>query len=73
MTECGLTNLATCLPEKFFEYLSGMLTAPVQPLLNLARDLLSQPVNLTLFQPLWSLIVYLISVFYGLFFFICRL
>jgi len=68
MTECGLTNLATCLPEKFFEYLSGMLTAPVQPLLNLARDLLSQPVNLTLFQPLWSLIVYLISVFYGLFF-----
>lgn len=68
MADCGLTNLATCLPEKFFEYLSGMLTAPVQPLLTLIQELLTEPVNVSLFYSFWSAIMYIISLFYGFFF-----
>ncbi len=68
MTECGLTNLATCLPEKFFEYLVSLLNAPVQPLLNLVQSLLTEPVNINIFHAFWAIIVYIISLFYGLFF-----
>ena len=68
MTECGLTNLATCLPEKFFEFLLNLLNAPVQPLLNAINSLLTEPVNINTFQAFWAIIVYIISFFYGLFF-----
>jgi len=68
MTECGLTNLATCLPEKFFEFLLNLLNAPVQPLLNAINSLLTEPVNINTFQAFWAIIVYIISLFYGLFF-----
>jgi len=68
MSSCGLTNLATCLPQKFFEFISGLVTAPVQPLLTLTQKLLTEPVNINLFLHLWAVIVYIISLFYGLFF-----
>ncbi len=68
MSECGLTNLATCLPEKLFEYFAQMLNAPIQPLLNMINHLLTQPVNINMFHSFWAIIVYIISMFYGLFF-----
>ncbi|MFA6461976.1 MAG: hypothetical protein WCV90_06960 [Candidatus Woesearchaeota archaeon] len=68
MTECGLTNLAICLPEKFFGYISSILTAPVQPFLDVIHYLLTEPVNINLFHSLWAVIIYVISLFYGLFF-----
>jgi len=68
MSECGLTNLATCLPEYFFEYIVTLLNAPVEPLLTLIKALLTEPVNINLFQSFWALIIYIISLFYGLFF-----
>ncbi len=66
--ECGLTNLATCLPEKMFEYLAQMLNAPIQPLLDMINYLLTQPVNINVFYSFWAIIVYILSMFYGLFF-----
>ncbi len=66
--ECGLTNLAVCLPEKFFEFLAQLLNAPIQPLLNMVNHLLTQPVNINMFHSFWAIIVYIISMFYGLFF-----
>ncbi|MBI1935253.1 hypothetical protein HYS31_02330 [Candidatus Woesearchaeota archaeon] len=26
--KCGLANLATCIPQKFFEFLQGLINAP---------------------------------------------
>ena len=68
LVECGLTNLATCLPEKFFEFIISLLNATIQPLLKLVQTLLTEPANVNTFQPLWAVIVYVISMFYGLFF-----
>ncbi len=68
LVECGLTNLATCLPEKFFEFIISLLNVTIQPLLKLVQTLLTEPANVNTFQPLWAVIVYVISMFYGLFF-----
>jgi hypothetical protein len=68
MTECGLLNLATCLPAKFVEYFQQLLNAPLQPLLYLVEDLLVEPVEISLILPVWAIIIYIISMFYGLFF-----
>lgn len=68
MAECSLTNLAACLPEKLAEYLLKIINAPLQPFLDLTKALLTEPVNVQLFHPLWAIMVYIISLFYGLFF-----
>jgi len=66
--DCGLTNLAACLPEAFFQYIFMTFNAPVAPLLNLIKGLLTEPVNVSIFYGLWAIIIYVISLFYGLFF-----
>ncbi len=67
MTECGLSNLATCIPEKLFEYILTIVNAPFQPLLDAINSLMTQPVNIHIFESLWVIIIYIISMFYGLF------
>ena len=64
--ECGLLNLATCIPQKLFDFMLGLFNAPIQPLLNLTKSLLTEPVNLAPFGSLWAIIMYIISLFYGL-------
>lgn len=44
------------------------LNSPIAPLLNLIKELLNLQVNLNLFIDVWQIIVYLISLFYGLIF-----
>lgn len=66
--KCGITNLASCLPAKFFQFVERIINAPVEPLLNLVKSLLSEPVNIQLFQGLWAVMLYIISMFYGLLF-----
>ena len=68
MTECGLTNLAVCLPEKFMAYIVNLLNSPVQPFLDMIHNLLTEPVNINLFHGLWGVMVFVLSMFYGLFF-----
>ena len=58
---CGLTNLASCIPEKIYEYTLSIINAPLQPFLTLTKNLLSEPINLESFIPLWAIIVYIIS------------
>ena len=31
---CGLTNLASCIPEKIYDFIINILNAPLQPLLQ---------------------------------------
>ena len=64
--DCGITNLASCISESFFNFLLGVLNAPIQPLLDLVYNLLTQPVNIDLFSGIWSIIVYILSMFYGI-------
>jgi hypothetical protein len=66
MSECGLMNLATCLPEKLYDFLLNILNAPIQPLLDFTKSLLTEPVNLSLFSSIWAIIIYVLSLFYGL-------
>jgi len=63
---CGILNLATCLPEKAMQYLIEIINAPLQPLLDLTKDLLSEPIEIDLFASLWATMIYIISLFYGI-------
>lgn len=65
MAECGLLTLASCLPERFFAYLSSILNAPLQPLLTIVKNLMDAQVSLDLFVSLWAIIVYMLSMFYA--------
>jgi len=64
--DCGITNLASCISESFFNFLLSILNAPVQPLLDAVYSLLTQPVNIDIFSAIWSIIVYILSLFYGI-------
>ena len=64
--ECGLLNLASCIPQKIYEFFIGIINAPISPLLNIVKSLLTAPVKLELFSPLWAIILYVISLFYGI-------
>jgi hypothetical protein len=64
--ECGLLNLATCIPQKLFEFIINILNAPIQPLLDLTKNLLTEPVNLSVLGSIWAIVMYILSMFYGL-------
>ena len=64
--DCSITNLADCISESIFNFLLGILNAPIQPLLNMIYSLLTQPVNIDIFSPVWVTIVYILSMFYGI-------
>lgn len=66
--ECGLTNLASCIPEKIYDFIINLLNSPLEPLLSLLRSLLENPPSTELFYGVWAIIVYCISMFYGLLF-----
>jgi hypothetical protein len=64
--DCGITNLAECISQSFFNFLLSILNAPIQPLLNAVYSLLTQPVNIDIFSDIWVIIVYILSLFYGI-------
>jgi hypothetical protein len=64
--DCGITNLASCISQSFFDFLLEILNAPIQPLLDMIYNLLTQPVNIDLFAEIWGIIVYILSMFYGI-------
>lgn len=66
--ECGITNLASCLPEKMYDYFLYIINAPLLPMLFAIKHLLTAEVSIDLFQHLWSIIRYIIGFFYIFFF-----
>jgi len=64
--ECGLMNLASCIPQKIYDFIIGLLNAPLQPLLDLTKALMTEPIQLSVFVSLWAVILYIISIFYGI-------
>ena len=53
------------LPELFFGYLKELINAPIIFLLYLVDQLMSGPVDTYLFEGLWLLVIYILSIFYG--------
>ncbi|MFH0711551.1 MAG: hypothetical protein V1889_00315 [archaeon] len=66
MSSCGITNLGTCLVEKLFDFIIYILNLPVKPLLALINNLMIEPVNIQIFVGTWSIIIYMLSLFYGI-------
>lgn len=66
--ECGLTNLASCIPQKIYDFILNLLNAPLQPLLSLIRKMLENPPSIELFSSIWAIMIYIISFFYGILF-----
>lgn len=64
--ECSLLNLAACIPQKLFDFIINIINAPLQPLLSLSKSLLTEPIQTSLFLPIWTIILYVLSLFYGL-------
>ena len=64
--ECGLLNLASCIPEKIYEFILNIINAPIKPLLDLTKSLLTEPIRLDFVAPVWAIIIYILSLFYGL-------
>ncbi len=65
--DCGLTNLSSCLPEKAFYYIFSQITSPIQFLSDLTFSLLNANVAVEGLKPVWQIIVYALSLIYGLF------
>jgi hypothetical protein len=62
--ECGITNLASCLPTAFYNFILAVINAPLAPLLVSVEKLLTTEVTISLFYHIWSIIRYMISFFY---------
>jgi len=65
MVECGILDLASCLPEKLMQYTLSILNASLQPFLTLTRNLLTEPIRVDLFVYFWIIIIYMLSMFYA--------
>ena len=54
--------------ETLLDLASNLFNAPLLPLLSFIKDMLTEPVNLSLFSSIWAIIIYIISISYGLLF-----
>jgi hypothetical protein len=61
--DCGLANLGSCIWEKLFDFIAGLLSAPLQPLLDWIKGLMVANVNTQTFAYLWAVIMYVLSLF----------
>jgi hypothetical protein len=66
--DCGITNLASCIPQKIFEFLLVLINAPLIPLLEFIKSLFTAEISIDLFFHVWSIIRYILSFFYIFFF-----
>lgn len=65
--ECTIYNLAECIVIKIQELVLEIINTPIRPLVSAVKQLLTQTPNIEVFGTLWSLIVYILSMFYGVF------
>ena len=63
-TKCGITNLASCIPEKLYEFFIDIVNLPLQPLLIFIKSLLTSEVHISIFEHIWKVICYILSFFY---------
>lgn len=64
--ECSWSNLGACIVGALFEFLLDAINLACSPFLNLIHKFLSEPVSISAFAGIWGIIVYILSMFYGL-------
>lgn len=62
--KCGITNLASCIPEKIYEFFIYLVNLPMQPLLAFIKTLLTTNVYVDIFKHVWRVVCYILSFFY---------
>jgi len=65
--KCTIYNLADCIVAKTQEFILEIINTPIRPLVSAVKQLLTQAPNAEVFGTLWALIVYILSIFYGIF------
>ena len=63
-SECGITNLSSCIPEKLYDFFLLLVNSPLFPLLEAIKTLLISKVSIDPFFYLWKVIIYILSFFY---------
>ncbi len=53
--------------EAIGNFILSIINAPILPFLNVIKNLLTQPANIAPFGSVWAVLIYVISIFYGLF------
>ena len=61
-----LEGFGDYIVEKLFGFIVKLLNMALQPFVDLIKKFMSEPVNLSVFAEAWSIIVYILSMFYGL-------
>ena len=62
----GLEEFGDYIIEKLFGFVVKLLNMALQPFVDLIKKFMSEPVKLLVFAEAWSIIVYILSMFYGL-------
>lgn len=63
---CSLANIGECVVEKLFGFIIDLINLSLQPFLDIIYKLLSDPVQISVFSDVWKIIVYILSLFYGI-------
>ncbi len=64
--ECNWLNIGDCLNRALFVFLNALFYSPLQILVSMVRSMMTETVNLTNLSYMWAIIVYVLSLFYGL-------
>ncbi len=63
---CSITDPAGCIVGALFGFIIDLINMSLQPFLNTVKYLLSEPVNISIFSGVWGIIIYILSMFYGI-------
>jgi len=63
---CSLTDPAGCIVGALFGFVVDLINMSLQPFLSTVKYLLSEPVNISIFSGVWGIIIYILSMFYGI-------
>jgi len=61
-----LEGFGDYIVEKLFGFIVRLLNMALQPFVDLIKKFMSEPVNPSVFAEAWTIIVYILSMFYGL-------
>lgn len=63
---CDPLNLGECVAEAVFQFFLDILNSASRPFLELIKKFMVEPVSIGAFLDIWGIIVYILSMFYGL-------
>ena len=67
MAACSIMNLGSCIVQFLFNFIFDLLNSAAGPFLSLINKFMQDPVSISVFADVWGIVVYILSMFYGLF------